>query len=139
MNTRPAEFLTEYKALDVTEGQSTKTLELLEPLIVYSAVLQDEIRVHAGFTFDGESIPPAIHWLVPPFGQSKRGACVHDYLYRHGGYYKNLRLVPVTRQQADAVYRELITAKGLPAWRANMRYLTLRVVGWWAWTHQPKT
>jgi hypothetical protein len=133
---RAAEFLSEYEALDVSEGRETRTFRLLSPLVVYSAVLEAELCVPAGFTFDGESIPPLLHWLVPPFGQSKRGACVHDYLYRHAGYFSAGVLNPVTRAQADAVYRELVALKGLPRWRATVRWATLRLVGWWAWTHQ---
>ena len=62
------------------------------------------ITVPAGFRFDGESIPTVLHWLVPPFGQSKRGACVHDYLYRYHGFHTIFgELVPVSRKEADAV------------------------------------
>jgi len=137
---QPASFLSDYRALDVTEGRDTKTLQLLDPLTIYSKVLTDIVTVPAGFIFDGESIPALFHWLVPPFGLSKRGACIHDYLYRNGGYHENrtLTFIPVTRQQADNVYRELVELKGLPKWRATWRYYTLRAVGWWAWNDQPK-
>lgn len=127
-------FLSEFRVLDVTEGRETSTLELLEPFQVYSAVLDAIITVPAGFRFDGESIPVALQWLVPPFGQSKRGACVHDYLYRTRGFHTVAgEVVPVSRAEADAVYRELIAAKGLPRWRASMRWAVLRLVGWAAW------
>lgn len=136
---REAEFITEFKALDVTEGRDTHTLELLEPLMVYSGVLDCIIKVPAGFRFDGESIPAFLQWLVPPFGQSKRGACVHDYLYRFAGYHNaDGGLVSVTRTEADAVYRELCRAKGLPKWRASLRWSVLRVVGWAAWNANRK-
>lgn len=131
---KEAAFLSEFRVLDVTEGRETSTLELLDPFQVYSAVLDAIITVPAGFRFDGESIPAALQWLVPPFGQSKRGACVHDYLYRTRGFHTVTgEVVPVSRKQADAVYRELITAKGLPKWRATMRWGVLRLVGWAAW------
>lgn len=127
-------FLSDFRVLDVTEGRETSTLQLLEPFQVYSAYLDAIITVPAGFRFDGESIPVALQWLVPPFGQSKRGACVHDYLYRTRGFHTLTgEVVPVTRAEADAVYRELITAKGLPKWRATMRWGVLRLVGWAAW------
>lgn len=127
-------FLSDFRVLDVTEGRETSTLELLQPFQVYSAYLDAIITVPQGFRFDGESIPAALQWLVPPFGQSKRGACVHDYLYRTHGYETiSGEIVPVTRAEADAVYRELITAKGLPKWRATMRWAVLRLVGWAAW------
>lgn len=138
MKPRPAEFLTEFSALDVAEGRETKRLQLAQDFAVYSAVLQDVITAPEGFAFDGESIPAAVQWLAPPFGQSKRGACIHDYLYRHSGYYTtDDHFKTVTRKQADAVYLELVQLKGLPAWRSRLRYGVLRVVGWWAWNHQP--
>lgn len=131
---KQAEFITEFEALDVAEGQQTSMLRLLTPFTVYSAVLDAIITVPAGFTFDGESIPAFLHGLVPPFGQSKRGACVHDYLYRNHGYRTpEGDFHAVTRAQADAVYRELVRAKGLPSWRAAVRWGVLRLVGGIAW------
>lgn len=136
---KSARFITEFKALDVAEGNETRKLQLYEPFVVFSGILNDTVTVPEGFTFDGESIPTALHTLVPPFGQSKRGACVHDYLYRYHGYQSaSGEFVPVTRKTADAVYRELVTLKGLPTWRAAVRHGVLRLVGWIAWNNQPK-
>lgn len=130
-----AEFITDFKALDVSEGQQTHMLQLIEPLVVYSGILDKIITVPKGFTFDGESIPNFLHGIVPPFGQSKRGACVHDYLYRFHGYKDTEgKFHSVSRTQADAVYKELVLAKGLPSWRANIRWGVLRLVGWVAWS-----
>jgi len=127
-------FLSEFRALDVTEGTATHTLMLTEKFQVYSATLDAIITVPHGFTFDGESIPRFLQPLVPPFGQSKRGACVHDYLYRYAGYHSVTGIIiGVNRAEADAVYCELIRAKGLPWWRANMRWGVLRLFGWHAW------
>lgn len=140
MTAKKAEFITEFSALDVTEGYETHTLRLLEPLEVYSGVLDAKIKVPAGFKFDGESIPLWLQWLAPPFGDSKRGACVHDWLYRNAGYIDEQGgFRSVSRSQADEVYRELIEAKGLPRWRANIRWAALRVVGGFAWRENRKT
>lgn len=136
---KEAKFLTEFRALDVTEGFQTHTLQLLEPLVVYSGILDAVITVPSGFTFDGESIPLCLQWLAPPFGDSKRGACVHDWLYRKAGYQDEHGVLrTVRRSQADAVYRELIEAKGLPGWRANIRWAVLRLVGGLAWNANRK-
>jgi len=127
-------FLSDFRVLDVTEGRDTQTLELELSFQVYSAALDAIITVPQGFRFDGESIPVFLQWLVPPFGQSKRGACVHDYLYRFAGYHSiSGVIIPVSRAEADAVYCELIKAKGMPRWRATMRWSVLRLVGWAAW------
>lgn len=127
-------FLTELVVRDVAEGRETTRLRLLEPFWVWSDVLNDQLVIPAGFECDGESIPRVLHGLVPPFGMSKRAAVVHDYLYRNHGYVSNAGpFKPVTREQADAVYQELCLAKGLPRWRAAIRWATLRLVGWKAW------
>lgn len=136
---KKAEFITEFQALDVAEGQETNRLRLIAPFSVYSAVLDAIITAPEGFVFDGESIPVALRAIVPPFGQSKRGACIHDYLYQYHGYKTpEGDFHPVTRAQADAVYKELVLAKGLPSWRANIRWGVLRLIGWRAWNRQPK-
>lgn len=138
---RETEFITDLVAVDVSEGRERAgaSYELQQPFRVYTRVLAAEITVPTGFRCDGESIPALLRWLVPPFGQTKRGAFVHDYLYRHGGYHlPGGVLVPVTRAQADAVYRELVTAKGLPNWRASMRHGVLRLVGGIAWSANAK-
>lgn len=140
MSSKSAEFITDFKALDVTEGFQTHTLMLLEPFVVYSGCLDAVIAVPKGFTFDGESIPLWLQWLAPPFGDSKRGACVHDWLYRNAGFIDADNVLhPVLRKQADEVYRELIEAKGLPKWRATIRWAALRLVGGFAWSANRKT
>ena len=136
---KQAEFLTDFRVLDITEDYEVQKLRLIEPFRVYSAVLDDQVQVSEGFEFDGESIPLILQGWVKPFGQSRRGAAVHDWLYRQGGYYRaDSSFVPVTRKQADEVYRELILAKGLAPWRATLRYHILRLVGWSAWNQNEK-
>lgn len=132
-------FITDLRVEDITEGTDTQTLRLLAPFTVYSQTLDAIITVPEGFVFDGESIPTWLQGFVKPFGQSKRGACVHDYLYRNGGYFTNDgKLKPVSRKEADKVYFELVRAKGLPSWRANIRWGVLRLVGWAAWNANAK-
>lgn len=129
-----AEFLSDLRSLDVSEGWETRRFELVTPFRVVSAVLGAVVTVPAGFRYDGESIPTALHAIAPPFGQSRRAACVHDYLYQHAGWQReDGTWEPVTRKQADEVYLELALLKGLPQWRALMRYRVLRLVGWAAW------
>lgn len=135
---RPAQFLTDPDFVDITEGNQTQRYRLAGELLVYSAVLAAELVVPQGFEFDGESIPTGLQWLVKRFGASKRGAAVHDYLYRLQGYKLPGGLcMPVTREQADQVYYELLTLKGVSAWRASIRFLALRAAGWVAWNQSP--
>jgi len=135
---RQDEFLSELRAEDISEGKETSRFRLIEPFRLYSAVLGIELEIPEGFECDGESIPLSIRWLVKPYGQSRRAAVVHDAGYKHAGFYDVYGLFhPVTRKTADDVYRELATLKykvsGLPKWRATMRWMVLRLVGWSAW------
>lgn len=131
---RAAQFITDPAFTLTTEGRDTARLALASELVVYSAVLEAELHIPAGFEFDGESIPRWLHGIVPPYGYTRRGAAIHDYLYRFGGYHApDSSLVSVTRAQADAVYREMIEARGFPAWRATVRWFALRCLGWIAW------
>jgi hypothetical protein len=142
---RPAEFLTHPKFFDISEGRETQRLLLAGELSAYSAVLDAVITVPAGFEFE-ESVPRAALGLAPQEGSSKRAACLHDFLYFHGGYNLGMGFVgglipchvPVTRAQADAVYHEFLLVKGCPRASAHMRWLGVRLGGWKAWNQHRK-
>lgn len=127
-----AAFLTDPSFLDITEGAETQKLKLLSELRVYSKVLNAEIVVPEGFEFE-ESIPTVLFSLSRPRGESKRAACVHDWLYRKGSYTNFGGTFPVTRKQADAVYHELLIAKGVHPVRAYFRWLGVRFGGRTSW------
>ena len=124
-----AAFLTDPSFLDITEGAETQKLRLLSELRVYSKVLEAEIVVPEGFEFE-ESIPTVLFSLSRPRGESKRAACVHDWIYRNGG---KLSEGTVTRQQADAVYHELLRLKGVSPVRSYFRWLGVRLGGGSSW------
>ena len=135
LNEADGPFLSDFRVWEEAEGAEVHAYELAEPFIIRSTVLNNAVvTVPKGFKFDGESIPAWLAWLVKPMGESRRGACVHDYLYSNRGYYTAYgTFIPVDRKTADAVYRELVIAKGLPKWRAAVRWGVLRLVGWKAW------
>ena len=135
---RPAEFLTDPRFFDISENYETQKLELADDLRLYSAVLCAIICVLAGFKFE-ESIPRPLLGMAPPMGITKRGACVHDYLYRNHGYYDELGFfVTVTRSQADAVYLECMLIKGYNPILARLRWAAVRAGGWRAWSKYTK-
>ena len=82
METLEAAFLTNPRFEDITEGNETQKLRLLDELRVFSAVLNNFIHIPAGFEFE-ESIPSFLFSLARPVGESKRAACIHDWLYIH--------------------------------------------------------
>jgi hypothetical protein len=141
VNRAPA-ILTPLRYEDLSEGKQILWLKLLEPFRYYSAVLGSEVELPVGFECDGESVPRWLHSVVPPFGAARYGAVAHDGIYSFAGYHKpgSSEVIPVTRQKADAVYRELLAVKGVAPWRCTVRYNALRAAGWKAWNdHRRKT
>jgi hypothetical protein len=124
-----AAFLTNPRFEDVSEGGVTQKLKLLDELRVFSAVLNDFIHIPAGFVFE-ESIPSFLFSFSRPRGESKRAACIHDWLYIYNSYTNPGGTFPVTRSQADNVYYEFLRAKGVKPIRAYMRWLGVRLGGW---------
>lgn len=138
MSTRKAEFLTNPIIADMAEGSEAQRFKLLGPLVGYSAVLGVEFVIREGFEFE-ESIPFLAWSIARPLGSTRRGAAVHDWAYRHRHLVlKDGGAIPVTRAQADALYREFLLVKGTPAWRANARWAFLRAGGWLAWINNAK-
>lgn len=127
-----AAFLTNPRFEDITEGSETQKLRLLDELRVFSAVLNAFIHIPSGFVFE-ESIPTVLFSLSRPRGESKRAACVHDWLYKNQSYTNSSGTFPVTRAQADAVYRELLLVRGLSSWRAWFRWAGVRLGGGFSW------
>lgn len=136
---RRAEFLTGLLFEDISTGDEILRIKLTSPFGFFSDVLLAEVWIPTGFVCDGESIPPLLHSLVPPFGVSRRGAVAHDYLYRHGGYQDaDGGFRQVSRKVADQVYLELLKLAGLSSWRAYNRYFQLRLYGWFQWNRHRK-
>ena len=82
-----AEFLTDLKLLDISEGTQTRLFELEVPFRVYSGVLDAIIEVPAGFECDSESIPVWLQCIAPPFAfltSSRRftPGNIHSHFFR---------------------------------------------------------
>ena len=92
--------------------------QLLAPFVV--KVDGKLIYVPAGFITDFASVPrlPLTFMLFGNIGH--RGAVVHDYLYSTG---------EVSRAEADAIFKALLRAEGVGAFRAGAMYLGVRIGG----------
>jgi hypothetical protein len=135
-----SEFLTGNLVFtDISRDGDVLRIRLEKDFAVFSSVTLSVITVPTGFECDGESVPKILASIVPPFGASRRGAVIHDWLYTNAGYRDvNGVFVPVTRETADLVYRDLLILAGLPKWRAYNRWFQLRLYGWVAWNAHRK-
>jgi len=77
--------------------------------------------VPQGFVFDYASVPWWARWLVAVRGKHDAAAAAHDWLY------VSRRL---GRRRGDLVFRELMRALGVAAWRRGIMFLAVRVGGW---------
>ena len=99
------------------------------------------ITVHKGFLFDLSSVPRALWWLVAPFDLSVVAPLIHDFLYRYGGEPPPGSVEPphaYARAEVDAVFRRIMEAEGVAAWRRVLGYAAVRVFGSWAWRRDKK-
>lgn len=109
---------------------------------VYQTAAGGTVYIYVGFTTDGASVPRALWWLYPPFGDDYENAAVlHDYLYRHatqrlesGGFeYYGSDGGHISRAEADALMREVMEVDGFRRTGRAVVYRSVRVGGGGAW------
>lgn len=93
---------------------------LLESLIYESEVAAQVVEVPAGYETDFASVPRVPVAYLAAGNTAHRAAVVHDWLYSVG---------TVSRQVADAVFREAAEASGVPAWRRWLLWAGVRIGG----------
>ena len=94
------------------------------------------LTVPAGFTFDLASIPRLFWSLVAPFELSIAAPLLHDFLYRYAGEPPPPGTVPArryARREADRLFREVMAAEGVAAWRRHAAWAAARAFGGRAW------
>ncbi len=82
------------------------------------------IKVPKNFVTDFASTPPAIWWLIPPWGRYGKAAVLHDYLYKTH---------KCSRKQADDIFLEAMEVLGVEKWRRFLMYRAVRIFGFLAW------
>jgi hypothetical protein len=97
---------------------------ILQPLIFDSDVAQKVFIVPAGFVTDFASVPRLPLAFLLTGDSAHEAAVVHDFLYSRG---------LVTREMADAVFREAAKVSGEPGWKSWLLFLGVRLGGWVAW------
>ncbi|MEJ7567717.1 MAG: DUF1353 domain-containing protein [Gaiellaceae bacterium] len=94
------------------------------------------IAVPSGFRFDLSSVPRLFWPLIAPFELSIAAPLVHDFLYRHAGRPPDGSVAPprtYTRAEVDQMFRAIMEAEAVPAWRRILAYLAVRSFGRTAW------
>lgn len=148
-------FLTALSRTDLPSGEEY----VLERPLVYQGQ-REKFIVPAGFTTDLASVPKFLWWILPPFGRHSRAAVLHDWLYttapeivtavafenrlEPGRALAEMRGVcgqivvtkqraPITRKNADRLFRRAMRNSGVSNWRSNAMYLGVRLGGRRAW------
>ena len=94
---------------------------LLAPLVYESDLLGQTVTVPKDFRTDYASVPRLPLAYLAVGGKGTRAAVVHDWLYSGG--------LGVTRETADAVFKEALLASGYSGFTAALMYAGVRFGG----------
>ena len=108
----------EYKKINEIQ-MFTQTLPDSREVLLASFTYRD-IKIPAGFIFDGASTPRIFWSIIPPYKMTKRAACVHDWLCRNA---KNKE----DRKEADKIFMEALEEMGLNRFRIIIGYMGVRI------------
>lgn len=101
----------------VVEELDAQFWRLTEPLIYQGAV--EDFTVPAGFRTDFASVPRAVVWLIPRYGDYTRAAILHDYL---------LSSQSVSPADADGIFRRCLREFGVSTPRRWMMWTAVRII-----------
>ena len=123
-----SEFVTDLDVslVDDRENEGRGCWRLHFDLIYQSDVAGITVTVPAGFMTDFASVPRLPLAFMLAGDTCHEAAVIHDYLYRTKPH-------PTTREIADKILREAAIVTGIPAWRAQMVYLGVRIGGAFTW------
>jgi Protein of unknown function (DUF1353) len=98
---------------------------LVEPL-VYVTVAGETITIPVGFVTDYASIPRIFWNILPPDGDARFPAILHDYLYSLRGWAPCFK----TRKACDDLFLEAMCHVGVPAVERITIWAAVRLFGW---------
>lgn len=94
------------------------------------------LTITAPFEFDLATVPRLVWSLIAPFELSIVAPLIHDFLYLYAGNPPAGGITPrhrYSRVEADQLFRRLMQAEGVAAWRRTVAYAAVRVFGGRYW------
>lgn len=93
------------------------------------------VRVPVGFVTDFASIPRGLWNIWPPAaGKHSKPAVIHDVLYQRGYVEHERHRTPISRKDADDIFKEALEVAGVGWLSRQLIYAGVRVGGAKAWT-----
>lgn len=92
----------------------------------YINELKVKIVIPKGFVTDFASVPRFAWNIIPPYGEYKKEAVLHDYLYATGLFPKKI---------ADKLFLISMKEAGVSYWKRNSMYLSVKLFGGTAWSN----
>ena len=81
------------------------------------------VTVPVGFLTDGASIPRIFWFWTSPIGRHAQAAILHDYLCEYLSIDVDGEATPITRQEADRIFKESLLALGVSTPKATLMHL----------------
>lgn len=97
---------------------------LLQDLVYFSKLADEEIIAEKGMSTDYGSIPKILHSVISPTGKATYGYVIHDQLYQSGKY---------SRSKSDKILDEANVLLGVGWLKRKSINGGLRVGGWVSW------
>lgn len=116
--------------------QCWKTFEALH-VIWIDGEQKFDFTVPKGFLNDMGSVPRGLWWYIPPTGPGNIGFIAHDYAYSDHPGPIDQNGVEMTREQADAMMKDLLEYGGMRADRRFVAWRGVRRGGWLSWKKEP--
>ncbi len=109
------------------------TAELKTELTYQSKRLDAIVSVPTGFVTDFASVPRLPITFALTGGKARQAAVIHDFLYQTHKVGGNL----IRRRDADLTFLEAMKVTDIPAWRAELMFLGVRLGGLMSWISGP--
>lgn len=93
----------------ITIGTGTGLEMVLEPFTAHG------YTVPAGFIFDGASTPWMFWPIIPPYKNTKKAACIHDYICQTAKTFEE-------RRKGDKIFYKMLREAGFGHLRALLGY-----------------